>query len=203
MHPSLTERAALCDLFNEVGPDAPTLCEGWRTTELAAHLLTRERRLDAGPGLLGRGPFAGYTERLEAKTARKPYTQIVSELRDGPPKRWFGRWIPDADIHEWFVHHEDVRRANGKPPREDDSLDDALWVALGRWGKILTRKADVGVELVAHDGRRRQVKDGDTSVTLTGRPNELLLSLFGRDANVTLDGSADAVAAYHASTIGL
>lgn len=71
MHPSLVERAQLCDLFDELGPDAPTLCEGWRTTELAAHLWTREHRIDAGPGLLGRGPFAGYTARLEAKTARR------------------------------------------------------------------------------------------------------------------------------------
>ena len=125
MHPSLRERAGLCDLFDELGPDAPTRCEGWRTTELAAHLHTREHRLDAGPGLLGRGPFAGYTATLEAKAADRPYDELVSELRDGPPRQWFGRYVPAADLHEWFVHHEDVRRANGRLPREDDDLDDA------------------------------------------------------------------------------
>jgi uncharacterized protein (TIGR03083 family) len=41
------ERAALCDLFDEVGPDAPTLCAGWTTRDLAAHLVIRERRADA------------------------------------------------------------------------------------------------------------------------------------------------------------
>lgn len=203
MHPSLRERAALCDLFEQLGPDAPTRCEGWRTTELAAHLHTREHRLDAGPGLLGRGPFARYTAKLEAKAARRPFGELVGELRDGPPRQWFGRYLPAGDLHEWFVHHEDVRRANGEQPRLDDDLDDALWDALGRWGKILTRKADVGVELVAHDGRRRQVKDGDGSVVLRGRPGELLLALFGRESTSTLEGSDAAVAAYHASTIGL
>src|SRR5690606_1471098 len=38
------ERAALCDLLSRLGPDQPTLCEGWTTRDLAAHLLLRERR---------------------------------------------------------------------------------------------------------------------------------------------------------------
>nr|BFE88977.1 hypothetical protein GCM10020093_115780 [Planobispora longispora] len=45
------ERAALSDLFARLGPDAPTLCEGWTTFDLAAHLVLRERRLDAAPGI--------------------------------------------------------------------------------------------------------------------------------------------------------
>lgn len=203
MHPSLHERADLCDLFEQLGPTAPTRCDGWRTTELAAHLHTREHRLDAGPGLLGRGPFAGYTTRLEAKAATRPYERLVAELRAGPPRQWFGRYVPAGDIHEWFVHHEDVRRANGEAPREDDELDDALWAALARWGKILTRRADVGVELVAHDGRRRKVKDGDEPVVLRGRPGEIMLALFGRESVSTLEGSDAAVERYRGSTIGL
>src|SRR5882762_622635 len=38
----LVERRELCDLFLELGPDAPTLCEGWTTLDLAAHLVLRE-----------------------------------------------------------------------------------------------------------------------------------------------------------------
>lgn len=33
------------------GPDAPTLCEGWFTRDLAAHLWIREHRLDAAVGM--------------------------------------------------------------------------------------------------------------------------------------------------------
>jgi uncharacterized protein (TIGR03083 family) len=35
------ERNELCDLMLETGPDAPTLCEGWTTRDLAAHLVIR------------------------------------------------------------------------------------------------------------------------------------------------------------------
>ena len=45
------ERAEMCDLFASVGPDAPTLCEGWNTSDLLAHLLVRERRPDAAAGI--------------------------------------------------------------------------------------------------------------------------------------------------------
>jgi uncharacterized protein (TIGR03083 family) len=54
------ERTALCDLLTELGPDQPTLCAGWQTGDLAAHLVLREHRPDAGAGVLG-GPLSGYT----------------------------------------------------------------------------------------------------------------------------------------------
>src|SRR5258708_22606003 len=62
------ERAALCALLKETGPDAPTLCEGWRTNDLAAHLVLRERRPDAAAGLMG-GPLAGHTRRVNQTPA--------------------------------------------------------------------------------------------------------------------------------------
>ena len=48
----LEERAALCDTFEKYGPEAPTLCEGWLTLDLAAHMAAREDRLDAAVGLV-------------------------------------------------------------------------------------------------------------------------------------------------------
>lgn len=203
MHPSLAERAALCDLFDELGRGAPTVLDGWGTTELAAHLWVRERRPDAAPGLSGSGPFAGHTDRLQRNAAQRPYADLVRDLRAGPPKLWPARWVPAADLHEWFVHHEDVRRANHLPPRADDALDDAIWGILRGWGRLLTRRAEVGVALVSHDGRRRVAKAGDPAVTVTARPGELLLTLFGREADVAVDGSPDAVAAWERSHLGL
>ncbi len=61
---SREERLALCGLLEKTGPDAPTLCEGWNTGDLAAHLVLRERRPDAAAGILG-GPLAGYTTRVQ------------------------------------------------------------------------------------------------------------------------------------------
>src|SRR5215467_11727435 len=62
------ERAALCALFDETGPQAPTLCAGWRTADLAAHLVLRERRPDAAVGILG-GPLARHTQRVNQALA--------------------------------------------------------------------------------------------------------------------------------------
>ena len=45
------ERAAICDEFAAAGPDRPTLCAGWNTRDLLAHLLVRERQPWVAPGL--------------------------------------------------------------------------------------------------------------------------------------------------------
>src|SRR5215218_8372952 len=37
-----SERAELCDLLDEVGSRAPTLCDGWESHDLAAHLWVRK-----------------------------------------------------------------------------------------------------------------------------------------------------------------
>ena len=79
------ERHALCDLFAELGPAAPTLCEGWTAADLAAHLVVRERRPDSGPGIVW-PPLAGYTDRVRlAERDKTPWTELVAAVRSGPP----------------------------------------------------------------------------------------------------------------------
>ncbi len=111
--PARSERAALADLFDAVGPDAPTLCEGWRTRDLAAHLVLRESRPDAAPGIVVRR-LAGWTDRVQQGLARSDWPRLVDKVRSGPPTlSAFG--LPGVDrllnTTEYFVHHEDVRRA--------------------------------------------------------------------------------------------
>jgi uncharacterized protein (TIGR03085 family) len=205
------ERARLCDLFDELGPDAPTLCEGWDTLDLAAHLVVRETRPDTGPGIILGGSFAAYTERVVERTKRRGYRWLVDRLRSGPPLPWR---IPGArtvlNLNEFFVHHEDVRRANGRPPRTDiDDLDDAIWSMLRRGSRLQLRKVrGVGVVLARPDGDEVTAKragDGEATVRMTGRPGELLLYLNGRKevAEVALDGPADAVRIVAEAPMGL
>src|SRR5205814_6879226 len=79
------ERSALCALLDQTGPDAPTLCEGWRTRDLAAHLVLRERRPDAAAGLMG-GPLAGHTRRAHEALPRQPPLPRPGEpIRTGAP----------------------------------------------------------------------------------------------------------------------
>ncbi len=62
------ERLALCDLFLEVGPDAPTLCGDWTARDLAAHLVMRERRPDGAIGIV-LGAAAGHAEKVQRSIA--------------------------------------------------------------------------------------------------------------------------------------
>lgn len=210
------ERLALCALLDKAGPREPTLCEGWDTRDLAAHLVLREHRPDAGAGLLG-GPLAGYTRRVQRRLAeRTPYPRLVETIRSGPPRlSVFG--LPGMDerinLVEYFVHHEDVRRAQpGWEPRElSQGLADVLWQRLAM-ARFVLRKAPVGVELARDDGPdsergstsrvRITAKARTPVVTVTGPPAELTLWALGRTvaARVRLDGSEADVKALSAAS---
>jgi uncharacterized protein (TIGR03085 family) len=197
------ERAALAALLDETGPDGPTLCAGWQTRDLAAHLVLRERRPDSAVGA-GGGPLASYTERLLGQYQdRYPYPELVAMFRGGPPALSLFA-IPGADdmanTVEYFVHHEDVRRgAEGWTERAlDPGLSDVLWKRL-KAARLFLRSAPTGVVLAReHDGKLDLIvaKSAAPSVTVTGPPAELTLWTMGRAraAHVTLDGPADAIA---------
>jgi uncharacterized protein (TIGR03085 family) len=204
---SREERLALCALLDETGPDAPTLCEGWTTGDLAAHLVLREHRPDAAVGVVG-GPLAGYTARVQQRIkARTPFSELVQTIRSGPP-RLSVMALPGVDERanavEFFVHHEDVRRAGpGWEPRELSSGEsDMLWDRL-RLARFMLRKAPVGVELARDDtvpGRdgpayRITAKNATPAVTIIGSPAELTMWVMGRRpaARVRMDGTSPAV----------
>ena len=98
---------------------------------------------------------------------------------------------------EFFVHHEDVRRAQPEwePRTLHPDLERALWRACGMSARLGLRKAGVGVELVAPGLGRVTVKRGHPSVRVEGPPAELLLFSFGRRdvAQVSLDGPNEAI----------
>ena len=81
-----SERTGLCDLLNELGPEAATLCDGWLTKDLAAHLFVRERRPLAMPGLLVGGALAKLTDvSMESALRSHGYDALVAKVRSGPP----------------------------------------------------------------------------------------------------------------------
>ncbi|MGQ4614852.1 TIGR03085 family metal-binding protein [Nocardia sp. R7R-8] len=193
------ERRGLVEAMEAAGPDARTLCGAWTVRDLAAHLVVRERRPDAAPGILLK-PLAGYLERVQAKAASKPFPDLLEQVRTGPP--WWSPLRPvDAvvNLSEMFVHHEDVRRAEpGWQPRELPAADeDHLWSVLCTMARMAYRTVPVTVELVTPDGRRTVARSAsDDVVTLTGKPSELLLHAFGRDeVRLETAGSPEAVRA--------
>lgn len=177
------ERLALADRLLEVGPDAPTLCEGWTARDLAAHLVVRDRRLDAIAGNL-LPPLAGHAEGVRRSFAGRPFPELVDEVRKPP---W---WSPISNplIHElgnaleFFTHHEDVRR--GRPGWEPRNLgtehQKAIWGATKLVARLGLRRLRVPVVVRAPGHGELQVSTGTPQATLIGEPGELALFLSGR-----------------------
>jgi uncharacterized protein (TIGR03085 family) len=202
------ERQALCDTLLRTGPDAPTLCEGWTTRDLATHLVLRERRPDAQVGQLV--PFlAAHAKAVTASVRDTRWPDLVALVRSGPPAWSPARLRPldeAMNTAEMFVHHEDVRRAQpGWTPRAlPDGLQAALWRNLKLGARLVLRHAPVGVELVAPDHGRQVAHSGSPVVRVEGLPAEVMLFAFGRrdQAQVRLDGPQDAICRLSASRLG-
>ncbi|MGH8922165.1 MAG: TIGR03085 family metal-binding protein, partial [Actinomycetes bacterium] len=187
------ERAALSDLFDQVGPSAPTLCEGWKTADLAAHLVIRERRPDAAPGMII-PLLSGHTDAVQRSVRDGgPWPQLVDKVRSGPPLPFRLGPVDEAiNTVEYFVHHEDVRRAQADWAARplDPGLARALWSRLTAAGRILGRRAPAGVVFVSPGHGRATMKAGQPEVTVRGDPGELVRFAFGRSqvARVELQG---------------
>ena len=201
-----SERQALCNLLEDRGPLAPTLCEGWTTSDLAAHLFVRESRLVAGAGILV-PPLMPMTEHAMEKAKRElGYGGLITRLRGGPPlpMRLF-----DAQMNgmEFFIHHEDVRRAEADwEPRDDDALDTAMWTMVKRGARFMTRRMrGAGLELVAAGFGSVVARRPQPRAVVTGAPQELILLLFGRRsvARVEIEGPAAAQDALAAARLGI
>ena len=204
-----SERAALCDLLDQLGPDAPTLCTGWNTADLAAHLVLRERRPDAAGGIALK-PLAGYTASVqEGLKAKHPFPELVDLVRKPGGVYGLLPFLDEAvNTLELFVHHEDVRRAQPEwAPRElPAELEQTLWKRVASGSRLMLRRSPVGVVLhrlgggVTLGGAQQGPK-----VEVTGRAGELVLFCFGRQehAKVELTGDADAIARLKNAKLGV
>jgi uncharacterized protein (TIGR03085 family) len=207
-----TERAALADLLDQLGPDEPTLCGDWTTRDLAAHLSVRERRPDALPGVAIKA-FAGRTESVQDSYAERDYAELVQLVRSGPGRLSLFS-IPGADkflnTTEYVVHHEDVRRAQeGWQPRAlPRRVQDTIWKAVAARAPLSYRGLGHSIELRRTD--RPEVaplvaSSGGSAATVSGEPLELLLYSFGRreHAKVTITGDTSAMTALRGADLSV
>ena len=203
-----SERRLLADLLLDVGPDAPTLCEGWTSRDLAAHLVMRERRPDAAAGIMI-GPLRGHSERVRLALATRPYPELVAMVRAAP---W---WSPvsnplvdaAANTMEFFVHHEDVRRGRpGWRPRElTREQQEALWGRAKGVARLALRKVRAAVHIQAPGYGETTAGSGGEKVRLVGAPGELTIFLTGRQraSRVQVDGAPELAAYLRSANLGL
>lgn len=192
--------------MRSVGPDAPTLCEGWTTRDMAAHLVIREYRPDAAPGILI-SRFADHTAKVQNEVAEQSqWEELLDKVASGPPLYSPLKLLdPVANIGEMYIHHEDVRRA--QPNWEPRVLEPALAKSLRRTLPLMARmtlgKVPGRVALRTTEGKTVLITGQGPAVTVTGAPAELLLFAVGRTAQVEFDGDSAAVQAVRDAPKGL
>lgn len=190
------ERQALADLLVELGPEAPTLCEGWTARDLAAHIVIRERRPDAALGIMIRR-LQGHAERVRTAKAARPYREVVDEARHAPA--WSPTSNPLVDgltnTVEMFIHHEDLRRGQpGWQPRElPKEFADALWSRAKMMARLRLRRFPASLLVQAPGFGEVRTGAGGPPVRLVGAPGELMMFVAGRQraTRVQVDGPAD------------
>jgi uncharacterized protein (TIGR03085 family) len=197
------ERQRLCDLLVVLGPDAPTLCSGWVTADLAAHLVVRERRPDSGPGLVW-PPLAGHTDKVRRSVRdRTPWEDLVATVRHGPPLL-LRPFDGAMNTVEFFIHVEDVRRAQAdwEPRPLSQEMTGALWSRLGPGGMAKKVAATI---VLASPGRPEKESGTGRRVVVTGDPGELTMFGAGRQeaARVEITGDADLAAQLRTAPLGV
>jgi uncharacterized protein (TIGR03085 family) len=202
------ERRALADLLLALGPDAATINEGWNTRDLAAHLVIRERRPDAGLGILLR-PLRDHSERVRLAAAAQPYDELVGQVRHAPWWSPLSNPLTDELINlaEYFIHHEDVRRAQPDwQPRElPTGMQSALWQRARGLARMALRRFPARIEVQAPGFGAVTVGAGGEQLGLIGPPGELALFFFGRQrvARVRLTGPDQMVERLRTARLGV
>ena len=183
-----------------LGPDAPTLCSPWTVRDLLAHLVVRESRVDALPGVgLPVPALQRHTEKVQEGVAARPFAQLVEEVRRGPARFWPTQ-VPALDrtvnVAELSIHHEDMTRARPgwEPTVLPEGVQAQIWGTVRTAGRMLYRSAPCGVVAVAPGHGRvalRRPPQGRGSVVLTGAPLELALHAFGREQDARVESTGD------------
>ena len=200
------ERLDLCDSALRAGPDAPTLCAPWDVRTLVCHLIVRERHPVAAAGIAV-PRLSGLTDHAMQSLGRTDFAVLVERFRS-PWVVPFG--LPGVErlwnTLEFFVHHEDIRRAQARtaPRSLSDSDERALWSYLKVAGRGLARPAGVPLRMEWR-AQAAVLRGGDDPVVLRGTPSEIALVLHGRArvADVEYDGPADAVDRVRGADLGV
>ena len=184
------ERVAISQLLRKLGPEAPTLCEGWNSFDLLVHLVSRETRPDAAIGLVVPA-LSSYTSKVAQDIKSRGFENLITEFEHGPKRTSFFA-LPGVDnlanSFEFLIHHEDLLR--GQPDYSPRTLDEddkkLIWKRFTQSGKLLMRKAKVGI-IAQSDQGTYTIKSGNSCVTMKGEVIDLLLFAYGRKAHVNIE----------------
>ncbi|MDQ5943590.1 MAG: hypothetical protein QG675_358 [Patescibacteria group bacterium] len=179
-----SEREFTIDLLKKLKPEqwsANTLCRGWTVEDLAAHLVTRERNVIGGVGLVVPSLQQLHDKRL-AKVATHGHEYIIEKLQNYP-------WYMPASVNvaEFWIHNEDLIRGELHMSRSAPTkqVNVILWGSLK--GLVAVRKSllkDLGnvtlENIDTNESIELKFEDNRKTTTVTGSAGELLLFFYGR-----------------------
>lgn len=182
-----SERAALVTSLSAVGPSARTDCGDWTALDLAAHLVSEERRGGvvvflarclAVRGVVLTDPKG--IERLIRRERRHGYGALLDRLRRPAPRLLMRHGIAAVTLFEVWMHHDDLAGPNGLSHDVPVHLHEVIPTLV----RYQARRLPAGVALaVSTDDGRHQWSFGSPTgarVTVTGADGDLVRWLAGR-----------------------
>ncbi len=144
--------------------------------------------------------LAGHTDRVRDAAAARPWDMLIYQLRN-PPRlsmAGFGPLDRLTNTTEFFIHHEDARRAqSGWTARPlDEQLGKTLAGQIKLTAKLALRRfpAQITINMPGY-AQLLTVGAGGEPVEITGDPGEMSLFLTGRQSHANVDVTgADEVA---------
>lgn len=178
------ERKYTAELLRGLNPRqwrAKTLCKGWSVEDLAAHLVTRERNIIGGLGLVVPGLHKLHDKRLK-RVAARGYEYIIEKLSQYP-----SHMPASLNTAEFWVHNEDLLRGELKMsrPAPTKAENKILWASLT--GLVKIKKglvADLGIARFINTETKEELvtkqNNSTKKTTISGTAGELLLYFYGR-----------------------
>jgi uncharacterized protein (TIGR03083 family) len=178
------ERRALADVLSGLSAaawQAPSLCAGWTTAHVVAHL-TMPFRITEAEFALGMqqagGDFAGFSDAVADRDSRLPRAELVAVLRDNAENPWSppGGGPAGALSHD-VIHGLDITWPLGiecKVP--DQAMITVLGLIAGEADRSVFDVPLVGIELRATD----LDWSSGSGAELAGHSRDLLLLICGR-----------------------
>jgi uncharacterized protein (TIGR03083 family) len=129
-----SERSALADSLQAVGPQGQSACGDWTAFDLAAHVVAAERAAGALAfcvrALAARGVQFRPSPQLVDSTIRRErrdgYSALIRRLRQPSPRLLLTPALAPATLFEVWMHHDDLTRANDLAHHTPDHLAEAI-----------------------------------------------------------------------------
>lgn len=189
------ERQAMADLLDQLSTaqlTAPSLCHRWRVHDVAAHVvmvLEVSAREFLRTLMLSRGSFDRANDKLTARWAEQPTTELSARLRRLAQSRFTPPGHgPEAPLADLLVHDLDIRRPLGITRATEP---DRLRAALNFLVTLKQPPGAPGPTLVPRgclEGLRLEADDIDfvwgRGAPVIGSADDLLLAITGRGEGV-------------------